>query len=228
MRRDTHHHKKDHLKHFKHTGMILLAALFVIAILFILVSIFGGDNFDFGLTTSKGKAPLSFSAEVALPSTTLNVDGVNLELFFEDSGGEFFLSDLGFNNLENTETRMENFVGVIMINQDGTVKLDGYSEKVFISNIDVNKQGQRLDIEVNDLKVESMSIYDLSLNSFSFISSGNLNTGEGGSLDLVGEAEFVFTPFMGDFEIFESKLKISGETDSLSVKGIPAPAETEE
>jgi len=216
-----HHQKKTLLNRYKHKGIIILVILFLITGLIILYSTFS-DRFTGGAVFSGNRIDsqdnsIPFSAKVDLPELDFTAEEIDLEISLKDSKGEFFLSDLGFNNLKNAETVLKNYKGSIKIDESGALELEGYAYNILINDMDVNKKDRPVRISVKELHFDSLKISGLFQKSLSFISSGKINEGE--FLEIKDEqARINIEPFEGELVLENNELSLSGITQSLLIK----------
>lgn len=214
------HQKKTLLNRYKYKGMILLIILILITAFVLIYSSFsdriGGGLFSGDDSGRIGDNSFPFTANVGLPEIGFSVRETTLEISLTDSEGEFFLSDLGFNNLKNADTTLVNYEGVVEIDETGTLHLEGYADNVFINDMDVNKKDRNVRISVKDLHFESLKIADLYQKSLSFVSLGNINQGD--FLEIEDEeVQISVKPFEGELLVEGDNLKLSGKTGTLLI-----------
>lgn len=164
--------------------------------------------------------PFSLSAELVLPELVINVAETALEITTQKVGGDLVLDSLQFAAPGDSEIIIYGYSGEIIITPKAIVQLRGTAASIIMNEGDITKSAEPLSIVTNNLAIGSFRISELTLDSFSFVSSGTIEVPGRGSFE-VNDERIAITPFTGIVSADTSQLTLEGESSELIIESEP-------
>lgn len=182
-------------------------------------NVLSGLKQGFGGFLSSEKGNISFSAALKIQDT-INTDTSASSIILDFSpNSDFYIGNEKFDfNLSSVLLEINNFTGNLKIEfSNKTISINGNLEKILITNIGIIPHKEKtVSVRTENLKVDSIKIYDISLQRFSYIADGTINTDK--AVINIDNEQLELGKFDGNIEVSDT-VNLNGLTDKILISG---------
>ncbi len=205
------------------------ATLLILVLLFLAASVGTGigitkfapgliEKIDSAFAGSGGNSSSRIPIDAVLEFKGLDLKGANsISIAFENPTDRVSVNSesLDLSNVTSGELTAEPFDGSINITE--TANLSGKTQKLAINEIAILPNVKSLNIN-GQLNYNAISL-DLSLDTFSYTSSGSVSMASGKATVSLDNEKLDLQNFVGIFVVSKNELKISGTVDNVRIAG---------
>ena len=208
--------KNHHLK-------VIVFLVFAIVLALLIVPSFYNDFSFTGFTISNitANSSIKITADLTIPALKVNGNFENVEI--NSNSGDLYVEDEKFRlNPRANYIIFNSYAGEISFNDANISKIKGKAIEVSVNGVVVEPKTKKTlkvategNIHYTSLKIKNKVFID----KFSYISSGNINIGDGKSIFSLEDEKVDLKNFIGDLTIENGKIKLEGYVERLDIRG---------
>ena len=162
--------------------------------------------------------------DIIMFDAMLDIDIIEFKTFIKKMEinfipGSIHLGGEKFDFSSNYVLKLKNFNGLIKINiKNKTISINGYMERALINDIRIfPHENEKISINAENTNFETVKLFNVSINEFSYNSSGKINIKNKVSIQLHSEI-LKINDYIGNLEIADI-VKMKGIANKLFVLG---------